>query len=162
MKKSLLLATALITSQLASMPAMASDALVCTEVSKKEIASLFDRWNASLQTLDPAKVAANYAADAVLLPTVSNTPRTTTDGIKDYFVHFLEKHPKGVINSSTIYIGCNMAYDVGTYTFTLIDKAGKASEVAARYSYVYEFKDGQWLIKHHHSSMMPEKKAAAH
>lgn len=91
----------------------------CAAVTTKQIESLFDRWNGSLATLDPAKVTANYASDAVLLPTVSNTPRTDSASIQEYFVHFLEKHPQGKIDTRTIKIGCNMASDVGTYTFTL-------------------------------------------
>lgn len=43
----------------------------CKATSDKEIASLFDRWNASLQTGDPQKVVANYATKSVLLPTLS-------------------------------------------------------------------------------------------
>ena len=36
---------------------------------KSEIIVLFDEWNGALQTGDPKKVAALYAADAILLPT---------------------------------------------------------------------------------------------
>ena len=50
---------------------------VCRATSEKQIASLFDRWNASLSTGDPKKVVANYAARSILLPTVSNKPRLT-------------------------------------------------------------------------------------
>ncbi len=53
---------------------------VCHAATKQQIASLFDRWNRSLQTGDPKKVEANYAVKSVLLPTVSNTPRLTPDG----------------------------------------------------------------------------------
>ncbi len=42
----------------------------CVATSEREIASLFDRWNDSLQTGDPHKVVANYAVRSVLLPTV--------------------------------------------------------------------------------------------
>ena len=129
---------------------------VCKLTTKDEIQSLFGRWNASLQTLSPEKVTANYTDDAVLLPTVSNTPRTDHAAIQDYFVHFLQKKPIGVINQSHVKIGCNKAYDVGVYTFTLQDNAGKKQAVKARYSFVYDYKDGQWLISHHHSSAMPE------
>ena len=52
---------------------------VCVETSEQEIASLFDRWNKSLQTGDPHNVVANYAAKSVLLPTVSNKPRLTPE-----------------------------------------------------------------------------------
>lgn len=126
----------------------------CQVTDEKAIAGLFDRWNASLRTLDPAKVTANYAADGVLLPTVSNTPRTNHAEINDYFVKFLKNQPQGSIDKRFIKIGCNVAQDVGTYTFGFKD----GSKVSARYSYVYEFRDGQWLIAHHHSSAMPEAK----
>ena len=126
----------------------------CQITDEKTIAGLFDRWNASLKTLEPAKVTANYATDAVLLPTVSNTPRTNHAEINDYFVKFLKIQPQGTIDKRFIKIGCNVAQDVGTYTFGFKD----GSKVSARYSYVYGFRDGQWLITHHHSSAMPEPK----
>jgi uncharacterized protein (TIGR02246 family) len=129
----------------------------CAAVTTKQIEGLFDRWNTSLATLDPAKVTANYASDAVLLPTVSNTPRTDSASIKEYFVHFLESHPQGKIDTRTVKVGCNTASDVGTYTFTLDGKTpGEKQIVKARYSYVYTYRDGKWLIAHHHSSAMPE------
>jgi uncharacterized protein (TIGR02246 family) len=129
----------------------------CAVVTTKQIEGLFDRWNTSLATLDPVKVTANYASDAVLLPTVSNTPRTDSASIRDYFVDFLQKHPQGKIDTRTVKIGCNMASDVGTYTFTLSGKTpGETQIVKARYSYVYVYRDKKWLIAHHHSSAMPE------
>ena len=139
-----------------TLPIQAEDTMTCTKTSAQEIAALFDRWNASLATLDPDKVTALYAPDAVLLPTVSNKPRTNHEEIRDYFVHFLAKKPQGKIDFRIIKIGCNIASDTGLYTFTLHDKKGKAKKVSARYSFVYEYLNGQWLIEHHHSSAMPE------
>ena len=134
----------------------AQDTMTCTKTSAQDIAALFDRWNAALATLDPDKVVALYAPDAVLLPTVSNKPRTTHEEIRDYFVHFLEKKPQGHIDFRIIKLGCNSALDTGLYTFTLHDPQGKPHKMAARYSYVYEYLNGQWLIEHHHSSALPE------
>lgn len=48
----------------------------CAKVSENDVAALFDRWNTSLATLDPDKVMGNYGPNAVLLPTLSNRPRT--------------------------------------------------------------------------------------
>lgn len=134
----------------------------CKNITQKEVAALFDRWNASLATLDPAKVTKNYSEDAVLLPTVSNKPRTNHMDIQDYFAHFLQKKPIGKIDQSYIKIGCNTVSDTGIYTFKLTDDKGVAKDVQARYSFVYDIQpDGQWLIEHHHSSVMPEPSAAA-
>jgi len=70
----------------------------CQAASEKDIAALFDRWNASLATQDPDKVVANYAPDGVLLATVSNQPRTSPAEIRDYFVKILKGAPQGKID----------------------------------------------------------------
>jgi len=125
----------------------------CHAATEKQIASLFDRWNSSLQTGDPKKVVANYATKSVLLPTVSNTPRLTPEAKEDYFKHFLENKPMGKIDSRTITIDCNTAIDTGLYTFTI----SNGDQVKARYTYTYKWDGKRWLITSHHSSAMPEK-----
>lgn len=133
----------------------------CAAITEKDVAALFDRWNQSLQTGNPDKVAANYANDALLLPTVSNMPRDTPAEIRDYFVHFLQKRPFGRINERIIKVGCNQALDAGLYTFRLTGQDGKVTEVPARYTFNYVFQAGKWLISQHHSSMMPEPAVAS-
>ena len=124
----------------------------CTSVSEADISALFDKWNASLETGDPEKVVENYAADSVLLPTVSDQVRLTPEEKKDYFEHWLPNSPKGVVNDRWIEIDCDHAVDAGTYTFTYAD----GTSVAARYTFVYGLENGQWKILTHHSSAMPE------
>jgi hypothetical protein len=41
--------------------------------------------------------------------------------IRDYFVKFLKSGPQGMIDNRIIKIGCNVAQDVGTYTFKFAD-----------------------------------------
>ena len=127
----------------------------CKTTSEQEIASLFDRWNDSLQTGDPHKVVANYATKSILLPTVSNKPRLTPAEKEDYFHHFLENKPSGKIDLRAIELGCNTAVDAGLYTFTF---AKTGAVVSGRYSYTYHWDGSQWLITSHHSSKMPENK----
>ena len=117
------------------------------------IAALFDRWNETLKTGDPTKVVANYAERSILLPTVSNTPRLTPAEKEDYFVHFLQSEPSGVIDMRQIEISGDIAVDSGLYTFTL---AARGETVKARYTFVYKWNGTEWLIISHHSSAMPE------
>jgi uncharacterized protein (TIGR02246 family) len=124
----------------------------CQPVTDGQIAAFFDSWNAALASGDPKTVAKRYAADSVLLPTVSNMPRLTPAAKEDYFKVFLQNKPQGKIDSRTIQIGCNSALDAGLYTFTFAD--GK--QVQARYSYTYSWNGKEWLITSHHSSAMPE------
>lgn len=127
---------------------------VCVAANEQQIAALFDRWNSSLQTGDPHKVVANYAAQSILLPTVSNKPRLSPKEKEEYFHHFLEDKPNGRIDMRVIQVNCNTAVDAGLYTFTF---AKTGAQVKARYSYTYKWDGKQWLITSHHSSAMPEK-----
>ena len=128
-----------------------------TQASEKEIAALFDRWNAALATGNPKEVARLYAPNGVLTPTVSNQVRSTPAAIQDYFAHFLLLKPQGVINHREIRVlDRDTALDTGVYTFSLV-KEGKPTKVQARYTFVYEKIKGEWKIMNHHSSAMPEK-----
>lgn len=144
---------ALAVSSMAPIPVQAQTN--CPTVEEGDIAQLFDRWNASLQTGDPNAVVQNYAQNGVLLPTVSNQVRTNHDEIKDYFVKFLELKPQGKIDQQNIRSFCGVAIDSGIYTFTLT-RDGKPEQVQARYTFVYQKIDDNWVIVEHHSSAMPE------
>ena len=122
-------------------------------VTENDIAALFDRWNESLKTGDPAKVVDNYAERSILLPTVSNKPRLTREEKEDYFVHFLANEPSGTIDMRHIDIIGDVAVDSGLYSFSF---AKTGDVVNARYSFVYKRDGEQWLIISHHSSGMPE------
>lgn len=133
----------------------ASEQNFCAPVDEKLAAELFNKWNNALQTGNPKIVAALYSDDAVLLPTVSNLARTNLAEIEDYFAHFLEKKPFGTIIQRNVKKGCNKLTDAGIYSFRLTDQTG-SKNVAARYTFVYEHRNGGWKIAHHHSSVMPE------
>jgi uncharacterized protein (TIGR02246 family) len=123
------------------------------KISEDQVKNLFLLWNAALDTLDPDCVAKRYAKEAVLLPTVSDIPRTDYASIKDYFTTFCKLKPQGKILESFVTIGDGWAKDVGIYEFTM---GATGDKVKARYSFVYTEEDGTWKIKHHHSSAMPE------
>lgn len=122
-------------------------------ITTEEVRSLFGLWNDALATKDPKKVAERYSKEGVLLPTVSDVPRTDYHGIVDYFTNFLKLEPQGEILSGDILIGTNWAQDAGIYEFTM---GATGQKVKGRYTYVYVFEDGEWKISQHHSSVMPE------
>lgn len=129
----------------------------CRAITRAEVRALFDHWNAALATDDPDTVVRTYAPDAVLLPTVKSGPLIGPAAIRGYFVTFLKKHPHGRIDTRTIHVGCNIAYDVGLYTFTLDGPTPDLrQELHARYTYIYAPIHGHWLIVHHHSSVVPQ------
>lgn len=119
------------------------------------IETLFDTWNAALQTRDPDEVVKLYAEDAVLLPTVSNQVRHNHAEIRDYFVNFLKKHPRGVVNESNVRDYGDVASNAGVYTFDLTTD-GVTAQVPCRFTFLYRKESDGWKIVEHHSSQMPE------
>ena len=126
----------------------------CAPATLRLAEELFERWNRALESGDAERVSQCYAEDAVLLPTVSNVARLSRREIQDYFEHFLQKKPLGKVDQRNVKFGCNKITDAGIYTFRVITE-GKTEYVPARYTFVYENRDGEWLIAHHHSSLMP-------
>lgn len=126
-------------------------------ITNEQVRALFDLWNNALATGDPQVVASRYSKDAVLLPTLSDSARYTNDRIADYFVGFLKKKPRGEILEGNVKVGPNWAQDAGIYEFTFED----GSKTKGRYSFVYTFENGKWMISNHHSSIMPEPAVAA-
>ena len=56
-----------------TLPVHAKDTMTCTKTSAQEIAALFDRWNASLATLDPDKMAALSPGRSVVADGIEQT-----------------------------------------------------------------------------------------
>ena len=133
---------------------LAATSSTCTPQQEADILALFAQWNRSLATCDAAKVDANYARDAVLIPTLSNQIRhTPAERIAYFKEEFLPKKPSGKIDKH--YLKCigDVAINSGLYTFTF----GDGTKAAARYTFVYQKqRDGKWLIIEHHSSKMPK------
>lgn len=118
------------------------------------IRDLFDDWNAALASGDPDQVAALYAEDAILLPTVANRVCTDRAAIKDYFYNkFMKMQPHGEIEESHVRVYDNIAMHSGVYLFAL---QTEGRSVRARFTFVYRLDDGVWKIIEHHSSAMPE------
>lgn len=124
--------------------------------STEEIAQVFATWKEALETGDPEIVAAKYSPNAVLLPTASNQVRYERASIVEYFTDFLAKNPiVDIVDSRIAILDPDTAIDTGIYRFRF-GLGDTKTELVARFTYVYERIDRQWLIVNHHSSMMPE------
>jgi uncharacterized protein (TIGR02246 family) len=118
-----------------------------------DVDAQFKRWDNALKSRDVAKVLACYSHDAVLLPTVADEPHVGHGAIAEYFKHFLANSPRGTVTERHVQVGWDMAVDMGTYSFVFAD--GRV--VVARFTFIYRPRAGEWLITHHHSSVLPEK-----
>ncbi|OQX00467.1 hypothetical protein BWK69_01335 [Candidatus Parcubacteria bacterium A4] len=118
----------------------------------------FSRWNKSLLTKDPAKVAELYAKGATFLPTVSGEFKNGPSGAKTYFSHFLEKNPSGKIIQEKIQnLGSGCYLHCGMYNFE-IGPDDQRQIVEARFTFLWQQDEkGEWKIAHHHSSIKPKE-----
>lgn len=152
-----LLAGALAAAMTVGAPAAFAATRSCPTVTPTDVEKQFTAFNAAWATKDPDKVTALFAPSAVLLATVSNTPRTTPATVRDYFVSFLKNSPQATINSSTVKIDCTTATRVGLWTVALTNPtSGTTTDVKARYSFTYLWNGSAWKIDHLHSSVLPE------
>lgn len=116
----------------------------------------FARWNDALRTLDPEAVAAFYTDDNSFLPTLSPDFKHGADGAREYFIHFLEKHPSGTVVDETVRpLGEDAYLHSGLYDFEVDDGDGGRTVAHARFTYLWIREDGAWKIAHHHSSLVP-------
>ncbi len=123
--------------------------------SRTDIAGLLHIWIETLKTLDPDKVAALYAEDAILLPTLSKEIRQSQSAIRDYFKHFLAMKPRAEVLQQTIRSYGQAATNSGLYKF-FAEIDGAEHIVVARFTFVYRQDNDGWKIVDHHSSMLPD------
>lgn len=97
----------------------AADGAAVAAPTETEIAALFDQWNAALATGNPETVAALYAADAVLEPTVSNNVRSTPQEIREYFVDFCRTVRKGRSTNATSTSWATMSPWISAFTLLI-------------------------------------------
>ena len=113
------------------------------------------RWAATVATRDVDKILELYAADAILVPTLSNQVRDCDDSRRNYFENLLANDglvcdiqvlKKRVSRKlGTVVVG-------GLYTFVYRD-GGEQRSVPARFLFTFERINDEWLITGHHSSI---------
>lgn len=134
----------------------APDPRFCAAVAPELVDSLFQQWADLVNAGDPEAVADLYAADALLLPTLSARTRHSHGAIADYFSGFATRHPQAQVVEHAVYPACNQLVDAGLYRFRFpAADAAPETVLEARYTLVYGFNGQQWQLLHHHSSLLP-------
>ena len=123
-----------------------------------EVQNAFASWRTALSGQDPQKIVDLYDKEAILLATLAEKPIKSQE---DRLVYFkgLTANPNLAAKVDEEYVRVlddNTALVSGVYTFSF-DKDGKATEIPARYTFVYEKMGDKWMIVEHHSSMVPKQ-----
>lgn len=129
---------------------------------KVKVEKAYHDWCVAISTAkgNAHEVVKFYAPGAVLLPTLSAKILSNYHhGLNAYYAD-LTKRPN--IKCSTEKLTTHLygkypkfAVNTGYYTFSYTDTDGKTKEIPARFSFVYQKVNRDWLIVNQHSSVMP-------
>ncbi len=125
----------------------------------EEILGLFDDWDQALRSGAPDRVAGLYAADAILVPTLSDRLRRNRAEVKDYYELLVRQGISASAVEHNVRVYGDVAVNSGVYAVTLARSGGTPEVMRARFTFVYRRSGGRWLIVEHHSSRMPESPA---
>lgn len=108
---------------------------------------------------DPAAMVKFYAPHAVLLPTLSSEIMINHQGGLDGYFQNLTSFPNIHCVSEqlmTRVLSPDTAMNSGLYKFTYDNpETGETQTLLARFNFIYQEVDGEWLIVSHHSSVRP-------
>jgi uncharacterized protein (TIGR02246 family) len=141
----------------------ASLALLCALIgtpafadTAKDVEATTQQWIAAFNRKSATEIVALYAKDAVFFGTTSPILRDTPALVQDYFKNI------GNAGDSTISMGDhrvqvfgNVAINTGFYTRSSTQD-GKVVQNPARFTFVYQLRQGKWVIVEHHSSVLPQ------
>lgn len=122
----------------------------------QEVAAATAAWRIAYDSREPARIAAQYAPDAVFWGTTAKTVAATPAAVADYFKDAASR-PNARVTFGEQHVRAygDVATNTGYYTFTDI-REGKATSLPARFSLVFQRQGGKWLIVQHHSSRLPQ------
>jgi uncharacterized protein (TIGR02246 family) len=119
---------------------------------RSEVAEATAAWVGAYNSRDPSRITTLYDAEAVFWGTTSPTIRANPAAVAEYFKDAPKRPDSRVtVNDQHIRVFGDVAINSGSYTFT----DGKGGSNAARFTFVYRHRNGQWLIVDHHSSRVP-------
>lgn len=124
---------------------------------EQEIQQATAAWVEAYNARDAVRIAALYAPDATFWGTRSDALRITPREIAAYFEESVANPTLRVtIDQQSIRVYGDVAFNAGTYTVS-DRKSAEEVKTPGRFSFVFNKRNGQWLIVHHHSSRMPSK-----
>ena len=121
----------------------------------RDIVEATAAWVAAYNSRDPSRISAQYDSEAVFWGTSSPTIRATPAAIADYFKNAAKSPESRVtVTDQFVRVVGDMAVNTGAYTFTAV-RDGKTVSTPARFTLVFQNRNGRWFIASHHSSRVP-------
>ncbi|MEJ1963087.1 MAG: DUF4440 domain-containing protein [Gammaproteobacteria bacterium] len=103
----------------------------------------------------PRDIVALYAKDAVFFGTSSPVLRDTPELVKEYFKNLPDLGDFTItLGEHRVQVFGDVAINTGFYTRSATQN-GKLVQNPARFTFVYQLRQGKWVIVEHHSSALP-------
>lgn len=138
--------------------ASASFAKTAQSAASPSVESAIKNWEQAVESAKIDAIMKLYDKDAIMISTFAQAPLTKRKQIEEFYkkitanpdikVDILESHPRQFEG---------MATNSGRYALSFTQE-GEEVTIPARFTFVYELKNDQWMIVEQHSSRMPEGK----
>jgi uncharacterized protein (TIGR02246 family) len=120
-----------------------------------DIEAATGQWISAFNRKDAKAITALYAKDAVFFGTSSPVLRHNPDLVADYFKSLPSLGDATItMDEHRVQVFGRTAINTGYYTRHAMQD-GKSVANPARFSFVYEKRNGKWWIVNHHSSALP-------
>ncbi len=122
---------------------------------KAEVEAATARWIDAFNRKSTADIVALYAPDAVFFGTSSSVLRDRPELVREYFGNLPAQGNATIsLGDHRVQLFGRLAINTGYYTRTT-QQEGREVKNPARFTFVYEKRQGRWLIVNHHSSAFP-------
>jgi uncharacterized protein (TIGR02246 family) len=122
---------------------------------KQDVEAATAQWVSAFNRKSVADIVALYANDAVFFGTTSPVLRDSPTLVQDYFKTLPTLGDSVIsVGDHRVQLFGDVAINTGVYTRTSTQD-GKVVQNPARFTFVYQKRQGKWLIVEHHSSVMP-------
>jgi uncharacterized protein (TIGR02246 family) len=138
---------------LAAIATFMSAPLAADTVSDVEAAT--QQWIGAFNRKDARQIVALYAKDAVFFGTSSPVLRDKPELVWDYFKGIADLGDATIATAEhRVQVLGNVAINTGFYIRSSVQN-GKTVQNPARFTFVYQLREGKWMIVNHHSSALP-------
>lgn len=141
-----------ITAPLALMTALASAPVFADAA--KDVEATTQQWITAFNRKSAPDIVALYAKDAVFFGTTSPVLRDSQALVQDYFKNIGAAGGTISMGDHRVQVFGDVAINTGFYTRTAVQD-GKEVKNPARFTFVYQLRQGKWMIVEHHSSVVP-------
>ena len=124
---------------------------------RADVEAATSSWIGAFNRKNVGDIVALYAPDAVLLGTSSPLLRDSPDLVRDYFKDMPSLGDAVItLGERRVQVIDDIAISTGFYTRSARQQDGETVRNPARFSFVYQKRNGRWLIVNHHSSALPQ------